>query len=75
MKDAKIIILAGQSNAVGVGFVKYLRKSFSEADIKQFTEGFDKILINYTSHDIKSEGFVKTRINCTEKSKAKNSFP
>ncbi len=69
MKNAKIIILAGQSNAVGVGHVKYLPKSYTEAEIKQFTDGYDKILINYTSHDIKSEGFVKTRINCTEKSK------
>lgn len=67
MKNAKIIILAGQSNAVGVGHVRYLPKSYDEAEIEQFTEGYDKILINYTSHDIKSENFVKTRINCTEK--------
>ena len=69
MKEAKIIILAGQSNAVGVGWVKYLPKSFNEAEIRQFTDGYDKILMNYTSHDIKSDGFVKVRINCCEKSK------
>ena len=46
MKNAKIIILAGQSNAVGVGHVRYLPKSYDEAEIKQFTEGYDKILIN-----------------------------
>ena len=69
MKKAKIIVLAGQSNAVGVGWVKYLPESFSEAEIGRFTEGYDKILINYTSHDIKSDGFVKTRINCCERTK------
>lgn len=69
MKKAKIIILAGQSNAVGVGWVKYLSKSYGEDEIRQFTEGYDKILINYTSHDIKSNCFVKTRINCCEKTK------
>lgn len=69
MKKARIIILAGQSNAVGVGWVKYLPKSFSEDEIRQFDEGYGKILINYTSHNIKSDGFVKTRINCCEKTK------
>lgn len=69
MKEAKIIILAGQSNAVGVGWTKYLPESYSDAQIAQFYEGYDKILINYTSHDIKSDGFVKTRVNCCERSK------
>ena len=69
MKEAKIIILAGQSNAVGVGWTKYLPQSFNETEIARFKEGYDKILISYTSHDIKSEGFVKTAVNCTERSK------
>ena len=69
MKQAKIIILAGQSNAVGVGHVKYLPKHFDKATEERFREGYDNILINYSSHAIKSHGFVKTRINCTEAAK------
>lgn len=69
MSKAKIIVLAGQSNAVGVGYVKYLSRHFSEAKVNQFKQGYDKILMNYYSHDMKSEGFVKTTINCAEKSK------
>ena len=69
MKKAKIIILAGQSNAVGVGHVKYLPRHFTEEKVNQFKQGYDKILMNYYSHDMKSEGFVKTTINCAEKSK------
>lgn len=69
MKKTKIIILAGQSNAVGVGFTKYLSKHFDAATEARFREGYDNILINYSSHAIKSHGFVKTRVNCTEAAK------
>ncbi len=69
MKEAKIIILAGQSNAVGVGHVKYLPNHFSETEIKKFYDGYSNILINYNSHDKQSNGFVKTTVNCTEVSK------
>lgn len=69
MKKAKIVVLAGQSNAVGVGHVKYLPNHFSKEKVEKFTNGYDDILINYYSHDIKSNGFVKTRVGCTEKSK------
>lgn len=69
MSTAKIIILAGQSNAVGVAHTKYLSRHFSEEKVEKFKEGFDGILMNYYSHDMKSEGFVKTTINCSEKGK------
>lgn len=69
MKQAKIIILAGQSNAVGVGFVKYLPKYFDAATVARLTGGFDNVKISYASHDIQSEGFVKTTVNCTEETK------
>ena len=69
MKKAKIIILAGQSNAVGVGHNKYLSRHFDRATEARFREGYDNILINYSSHAIKSNGFVKTRTNCTEAAK------
>ncbi len=64
--QAKIIVLAGQSNAVGVGHVKYLPKSFDQETIKRFYDGYDKVSINYHSHDKRSNGFVKTTVGCTE---------
>lgn len=69
MKKAKIIILAGQSNAVGVGHVKYLSRHFSEEKVQKFKEGYNDILMNYYSHDMKSNGFVETSLNCAEKGK------
>lgn len=69
MKKAKIIVLAGQSNAVGVGFVKYLPKHFDTDTVARLTAGFERVRISYLSHDIRSEGFVKTTVNCTEETK------
>lgn len=66
MKQAKIIVLAGQSNAVGVGHVKYLSKSFDSDTIDRFYQGYDRVRINYHSHDKRSGGFVKTTVGCTE---------
>lgn len=67
MNKAKIIILAGQSNAVGVGHVKYLSRHFSNEKVERFKSGYDEILMNYYSHDMKSGDFVKTTLNCAEK--------
>ncbi|MBE6585504.1 MAG: sialate O-acetylesterase [Ruminococcaceae bacterium] len=69
MKQANIIVLAGQSNAVGVGYVKYLSKYFSEDRVKRLLEGFENIKISYISHDIQNDGFQKTTIRCTEETK------
>lgn len=69
MKKAKVIVLAGQSNAVGVGFVKYLSEHFDTDKVNRILGGYENVLIHYVSHDIKSDGFVKTGINCTERSK------
>lgn len=69
MKRANIIVLAGQSNAVGVGHTKYLKKHFDEQTIAKFYSGYENVLINYFSHGIKSNGFVKTTVNCTEAAK------
>ena len=69
MKKAHIFVLAGQSNAVGVGFTKYLPEHFDQDTIDLYHKGFENIPIWYVSHDIKSEGFVPTRINCTEATK------
>lgn len=69
MKHATVIILAGQSNAVGVGHVKYLSKHFPPEKIAEFEAGYPRIPINYFSHDKKSGGFVPTGMGCTELSK------
>ena len=69
MSTAKIIILAGQSNAVGVAHTEYLSRHFSGEKIEKFKEGYDGILMNYYSHDMKSNGFVKTTLGCAEKGK------
>lgn len=69
MKKANIIVLAGQSNAVGVGYVEYLGRHFSAEKVEEFKNGYDEIPINYYSHDMKSNGFVKTAFNCAEKTK------
>ena len=69
MKQAKVILLIGQSNAVGVGYTKYLPKHFDEKTVKKFHEGYENVQINYYSHGIKSNGFVKTTVRCTEADK------
>ncbi len=66
---ADIIVLAGQSNAVGVGYVRCLPKHFNVERLERFERGYDNVLINYYSHDKKSGGFVKTSYGCTEVSK------
>lgn len=66
MKKAKVIVLSGQSNAVGVGHIKCLPRSFGEEKIKELLAGYENIKINYYSHDKKSDGFTVTGPNCTE---------
>jgi hypothetical protein len=66
VKKAKIIVLSGQSNAVGVGHTKYLKRSFTDEKIKEYYGGYKNIKINYYSHDKKSDGFTITTVNCTE---------
>lgn len=69
MKKAKIIVLAGQSNAVGVAHIPYLTRHFTEDKVKKFTNGYENVLMNYFSHDFMSDGFVKTTVGCSEKNR------
>ena len=69
MKKAKVILLSGQSNAVGVGHVKYLPEYYGAETIKKFKEGYENVLIRYISHNIKNESFEAVRINQTERTK------
>ncbi len=66
MRKAKIIVLSGQSNAVGVGHVKCLKRHFMADKIEEFLNGYKNIKINYYSHDKKSDGFTMTIPGCTE---------
>ncbi len=69
MNTAKVIILAGQSNAVGVAHTGYLSKHFCAEKVQKFKDGFENVLINYFSHDITSIRFVKTKTGCAENNK------
>ena len=66
VKKAKIIVLSGQSNAVGVGYIKCLSRSFTDEKIKEYVDGYEKVKINYSSHDKRSDGFTATAANGTE---------
>ncbi len=66
MKPAKIIILAGQSNAVGVGRCAYLNKHFTAKEVAQYRKGYENVPVNYFSHDHRSNGFVATKIGDAE---------
>lgn len=69
MKKATVIVLAGQSNAVGVGHVPYLPRHFSPEKIAELSAGYPLVQINYFSHDKRSGGFVQTGLNCAELTK------
>ncbi len=69
MRQANVIVLAGQSNAVGVGHVHCLKSHFTDERIQQWYDGYPRVQINYFSHDKKSGGFVDTTVGCTEVSK------
>ena len=69
MKKIKIILLAGQSNAVGVGHCDYLPRHFSPEKVKEYMDGYESVPISYYSHDKHSDGFVKTGLNCAELTK------
>ncbi|MBR4941823.1 MAG: hypothetical protein IKZ19_07490 [Clostridia bacterium] len=67
MKTANIIVLAGQSNAVGVGHAKYLPEHFGEEKTAEYRRGYEKVKINFYSHNFKSNGFVPVKLGQAEK--------
>ncbi len=69
MKKASVVVLAGQSNAVGVGFVKCLPYHFSEEKIDKLQNGHKNVMINYNSHDKESGGFCPVTFGCAEVAK------
>ncbi|MBQ7915659.1 MAG: hypothetical protein IJ315_02580 [Firmicutes bacterium] len=69
MKKANVIVLSGQSNAVGVGHVKCLAKHFSAEKIDQYRRGYNNVKMYYFSHDKKSDGFENVTLNQAELTK------
>lgn len=69
MKKATVIVLAGQSNAVGVGHVNCLPRHFTEEKIREYEAGYDRVRIHYYSHDKKNDGFEPVSLGCTEQTK------
>lgn len=67
MQKAKVILLSGQSNAVGVGHTKYLSKHYDRDTVDQIQKGYEAVSIRYVSHDIKNQGFEPVAIGQTEK--------
>ena len=58
-KAARIVILAGQSNASGCSLDEYLEKNVSEEKYAEYKNGYDNVYINYLSGSNTSNGFVK----------------
>lgn len=60
-KQAKVILLGGQSNASGCSSEAYLQSNVSADKFAELKNGYDNIYINhYTSGNNISNGFVKT---------------
>ena len=66
---AKIIILIGQSNAVGVGYYEYLPNHFSAEKVEELMKGYKNVRINFYSHDFGSNGFTDTKVSLAELTK------
>ena len=60
---AKVIILAGQSNASGCSYDQYLKKNVSSEKYAEYENGYDNVYINYfVSGQNLSEEFVKCSV-------------
>ena len=62
-KKARVILLAGQSNASGCSSDEYLKKKVSENKYAEYSNGYSNVYINYFASDNnRSSGFVKTTV-------------
>lgn len=63
-KDARVIIIAGQSNAAGCSRDDYLQKNTTPEQYEKYKNGFDNVYINYYNTGLsESRGFVKCKTN------------
>lgn len=66
-QKASVILLLGQSNALGASLTEYLKKNVSNEKFQEYENGYDNVLINYCIDDqvFSSNGqFVKTNLDC-----------
>ena len=62
-EKARVVLLAGQSNAAGCSWNEYLEKSVSAVKYTEYAEGYDNIYINYySSGNNVSAGFVNAAV-------------
>jgi hypothetical protein len=61
-----VIVLAGQSNAVGVGHSSYLSRHFSLEEQIRFRRGFDDVKIRYFAHNHGNARFEKVKLGQAE---------
>ena len=57
---AKVILLAGQSNATGCTFNQYLKSNVTPEKYNEYQSGYDNLYINHFTGNNASYGFVKT---------------
>ena len=63
-KRARVILLAGQSNATGCSLNEYLKRNVTAEQYAEYQTGYDNVFINYyCSGNNISSGFVKTSTN------------
>ena len=48
--NSRVIVMAGQSNAAGVGHYEYLKTAVSDAKLAEINHGFDNVLMRGYSH-------------------------
>ena len=66
-KEAKVILLLGQSNATGSSITAYLQKNIPAEQFARYEQGFESVLINYCldDHNATSGGqFVPVDLTC-----------
>ena len=67
-KRVKVILLAGQSNATGIGRIKYLKANTTPEQFAKYESGFESVHINYCvdNHTNCSNGeFVNVDLGCS----------
>ena len=63
-KKAKVILVAGQSNASGTTFNEYLKQNVNEDKYNEYLNGYSNVKINYFTENggNQSKGFVNTKL-------------
>ncbi len=62
----EVIVLAGQSNAVGVGHSMYLSKHFDWREARRFRDGYENVRIRFYAHNQKNTALEPVRLGCAE---------